>query len=80
MNSEEITALLKPHFLGAQLEVESDGRHAQVVIVSDVFEGLGPVKRQQLVYAVLNEHIASGALHAVQMQLFTVKQWQDAQA
>ena len=44
-------------------------------VIGDVFEGLRPVKKQQLVYAVLNEHIASGAIHAVNMRLYTRDQW-----
>jgi acid stress-induced BolA-like protein IbaG/YrbA len=35
------------------------------------------VKRQQTVYRVLNEHISSGAIHAVSMRLLTPNE-QDA--
>ncbi len=76
MTSDEIKALLEPHFPQAQIEVKSDGYHAQVVIISAVFDGLGPVKRQQLVYAALNDNIADGSLHAVNMKLYTPEQWQ----
>ena len=76
MTSDEIKALLDGHFADAQIEVQSDGYHAQVVIVSPVFEGLNAVKKQQLVYAALNEKIADGSLHAVNMKLFTPEQWQ----
>ncbi len=76
MTSDEIKALLEPHFPEAQIDVQSDGYHAQVAIVSALFEGLGPVKRQQLVYAALNDNIADGSLHAVNMKLYTPEQWQ----
>ena len=33
------------------------------------FSGLNAVKRQQKVYAILNSHIISGAIHAVSMNL-----------
>lgn len=45
-----------------------DGKYL-VSAVGAVFEGLNAVKRQQKIYAVLNEHIASGAIHAVSMRL-----------
>ena len=37
----------------------------QITVVSEIFEGLRPVARQQKVYAPLNEFIRSGELHAV---------------
>ncbi|MXY89954.1 MAG: BolA/IbaG family iron-sulfur metabolism protein, partial [Gammaproteobacteria bacterium] len=33
------------------------------------FAGLNAVKRQQKIYAILGGHIASGAIHAVSMNL-----------
>ena len=42
-----------------------------VEIVSDVFEGLSRVKRQQLVYKALNERIESGEIHAVSMRTYS---------
>ena len=42
-----------------------------VSAVGDLFDGLNAVKRQQAVYDVLNEHISSGAIHAVTMRLST---------
>lgn len=48
--------------------------HFKVVIVSDVFEGLSRVKRQQLVYKVLSEEIA-GPIHALAQHTYTPKQW-----
>jgi acid stress-induced BolA-like protein IbaG/YrbA len=43
--------------------------------VGDLFEGKRAVQRQQLIYAVLNESISSGAIHAVNMKLFTPQEW-----
>lgn len=76
MTSDEIKSLLIKSFAGATIEVNSDGYHAQVVIISDEFEGLNTLKRQQKVYAVLNDKIADGSLHAVMMKLYTPEQWQ----
>ena len=45
-----------------------DGKF-QVTATGAAFAGLNAVKRQQKIYAILNEHIASGAIHAVSMKL-----------
>lgn len=76
MTSDEIKELLVASFEDAIIDVNSDGYHAQVVIVSNEFEGLNTLKRQQRVYAVLNDKIADGSLHAVVMKLYTPEQWQ----
>ena len=48
----------------------SDGKYL-VTGSGDSFEGLTAVKRQQIVYQILNEHIVSGVIHAVTMRLMT---------
>lgn len=55
--------------------VGGDGRHFEITVVSQCFEGLRPVKKQQMVYAVLNEKIADGTIHAVMMQTLTPAEW-----
>ena len=60
---------------GAEVSARMEGNHAHLTVVSAQFEGLLPVKRQQLVYAALQGAIASGAIHAVHMQTFTPAQW-----
>jgi acid stress-induced BolA-like protein IbaG/YrbA len=71
MNPEKIEQLLVASMEDADIKVEGmDGKY-MVSIVSDSFTGLNAVKRQQVVYRILNTHIASGAIHAVSMQLRT---------
>ena len=71
MNPEEIDKALSAEFEGADITAAgADGKY-QVRIISDAFAGLNAVKRQQSVYRVLNPHIASGAIHAISMQLLT---------
>lgn len=76
MTTDEIKALLTAHLADAQIDVQSDGYHVDVVVISSAFDGLSPVKKQQLVYAALNDKIADGTIHAVNMKLFTPAQWQ----
>ena len=60
----------------AHVDVEGDGYHYNVIIVSDVFLGKSRVARQQWVYACLNDHITSGRLHAVNMKTWTIAEWE----
>ncbi len=75
MSPEQIKDLLQAQIADAEVEVNVDGSHVNLVVVSPVFEGLSPVKKQQLVYAVLQEQIASGTIHAVNMKTYTPEQW-----
>jgi acid stress-induced BolA-like protein IbaG/YrbA len=52
------------------LEVDGDGSHFQVLIVSPAFEGLSRVKRHQLVYAALGDRMRA-EIHALSMQTLT---------
>jgi acid stress-induced BolA-like protein IbaG/YrbA len=74
MDIQAIKALLAESFPGAQIDAEAEGSHLNLVIVSDVFNGLSRVKKQQKVLAVLNEKIASGEVHAVNMKTLTPDQ------
>lgn len=71
MPTTEISALLTAAFPGADISVGGAEGKYQVQIVSPAFAGMNRVKRQQSVYKVLNPHIQSGAIHAINMQLQT---------
>ena len=71
MNSDMIVQLLTAELPECEIKVDGgDGKYL-VTAVGDVFEGLNAVKRQQKIYQILNPHIASGEIHAVQMRLLT---------
>jgi acid stress-induced BolA-like protein IbaG/YrbA len=46
-----------------------------VIAVSDQFETMSRVKKQQFVYAPLAAKIAEGSMHAVSIKTFTESQW-----
>jgi acid stress-induced BolA-like protein IbaG/YrbA len=56
---------------GSEVVAQGDGSRMQVVVVSDAFEGMSRVRRQQLVYGAIAELIAEGALHAVTIRAVT---------
>jgi acid stress-induced BolA-like protein IbaG/YrbA len=78
MAPEDIKHLLEQAFEGASVMAQGDGSHFKVRLVSDVFAGMRPVKKQQMVYQVLNEHIKSGAIHALSIETYTTDEWEKA--
>ncbi len=79
MQPEEIKSRLESQLKGCQVQVRVDGSHVNLIVVSPAFEGLNPVKKQQLVYAALSDQIADGSIHAVNMKTYTPAEWQQLQ-
>tara|TARA_B110000503_G_scaffold133358_1_gene210717 strand:+ start:380 stop:697 length:318 start_codon:yes stop_codon:yes gene_type:complete len=52
--------------------------HYNLVLVSDDFSGIGPVKRHQQVYALVGE-LMSNPIHALALHCYTTEQWQAKQ-
>ena len=78
MNSDQITQLLVEALPDCKFSVEGgDGKYV-VTGVGDSFAGLNAVKRQQKIYSILNQHITSGAIHAVTMRLFTATEYSNS--
>lgn len=71
MEADQIQQLLAAELPDCNVAVEGGGGKFLVTAVGDVFAGLNAVKRQQAIYKILNQHIASGAIHAVTMRLQT---------
>ena len=75
MQAQDIQALLEAKLESCEVNVQGDGSHFDITVISVMFDGLRAVKKQQIVYAVLSEEIASGAIHAVNMKLYTPQEW-----
>ena len=75
MQPSDVKALLEARIQGCDFHIQGEGCNFQVIAVGDVFDGLSPVKRQQLIYGALSEEIASGAVHAVSIKTYTPAQW-----
>tara|TARA_E500000331_G_scaffold344107_1_gene379911 strand:+ start:2095 stop:2328 length:234 start_codon:yes stop_codon:yes gene_type:complete len=65
MDSDKVKEILSSGLGDCDIRMEIDGNKVVLNLVSNVFEGLSRVKRQQKVYALLNDMIASGEIHAV---------------
>lgn len=80
MQPDELKQLLQSRLTGCDIEVNGDGRHFAIRVIGDIFAGLTPVKKQQLVYGALSEQFADGSIHAVdQLVTLTPAEWQRRQ-
>lgn len=75
-----IRQVLSEALAAEQVLVGGDGRHFDITVVSAHFEGQRPVRKQQMVYAALNDRIADGSIHAVMMKTLTPAEWQAMQS
>jgi acid stress-induced BolA-like protein IbaG/YrbA len=62
-----------------QATVTGDGSKFEALVISDSFANLATIKRHKLIYAVLDEHIKSGAIHALSIKAYTNAEWADKQ-
>ena len=63
-----VEAAIQRSMPDAQVQVEDltgGGDHLQVSVISSAFEGLSRIKQHQLVYAALQQELASEAIHAL---------------
>ena len=76
MDAATVKVLLQTQISDCEFHVQGEGSNYEITAIGAVFEGLRPVKKQQLVYAALNEQIADGSIHAVNIRTFTPQEWQ----
>ena len=74
METEAVAQLIRAGLPNAEVQVTGDGSHFEALIVSAVFEGLTPIKRQRLVMETVKTQIASGELHALSIKTQTPAQ------
>ena len=75
MRMDYFSDLVEQAIAGTQAEITGDGSKFEARVVTDEFEGLSTLKRHKMVYAVLDEHIKSGAIHALTIKAFTKAEW-----
>jgi acid stress-induced BolA-like protein IbaG/YrbA len=78
ISTEDIKARIQTALPAADIRVEgADGVHFDTVVIAEAFEGLSLVKRQQMVYQVLQDWITSGRLHAIALKTHTPREWRE---
>ncbi|MCH9798038.1 MAG: BolA/IbaG family iron-sulfur metabolism protein, partial [Gammaproteobacteria bacterium] len=67
----EIQDLLNKKLPNCNIKVEGSNGHFDINVTGEIFLGLNSVKRQQLVYQIINEYIKNGTIHAVSIKAST---------
>jgi len=78
MNPEDVKRLIEAGLEGCEATVSGDGSHFEAIVVGDVFADKSMVEKQRMVYATVNDRIASGELHALSIKTYTPEQWESA--
>ncbi len=81
MNLEQVELMIKAKLPDAQVQVQDltgGGDHLQAIVVSSEFEGKTLVKQHQMVYAAVQEPMASEAIHALALKTYTPEEWKAA--
>ena len=78
MEPEEVKRLIQTGLPDCEVMVKGDGSHFDAIVVGEVFADKSLVKQQQLVYATVNDKIASGELHALSIKTYTPDDWAKA--
>jgi len=76
MNTEIIKEKLEAAFAFDVCIVKGEGSTFQVIVVSDMFIEMNRVKKQQTIYAILADDIATNAIHALTIKALTPDEWQ----
>ncbi|MFO0596987.1 MAG: BolA/IbaG family iron-sulfur metabolism protein [Myxococcaceae bacterium] len=78
LSTEWIRERIAAALPGAQVEViDTTGTndHFEARVVAPQFVGVPMVRAHQMVYAPLQEKLATGELHALALKTFTPEQW-----
>lgn len=79
INADDLIAFLQQHYPDAFIQAANQGTNFDVRVVDTNFEGKRTVQRQQAVYALVNDKIASGDIHALNIQALTPSEWEAQQ-
>lgn len=75
MRMDYFSDLVQQSIADTDAEITGDGSKFEARVISDAFEGLSTLQRHKMIYAVLDEHIKSGAIHALSIKTYTRHEW-----
>ena len=73
---ELVSKLINDALTLDELHVTFDGSQCRINAISDMFDDLSRVKRQQAVLGPLADIIKDGTVHAITVKTFNKAQWQ----
>ena len=76
MSPEDVKSLIEKGIPDSEAIVSGEGCSLNVAVISDTFEGKSMLAEQKMVFATVNNLIASGELHALGIKAYTKAEWQ----
>ncbi|MDZ7747919.1 MAG: BolA/IbaG family iron-sulfur metabolism protein [Halofilum sp. (in: g-proteobacteria)] len=77
-STDDYARQIEAHIPDARASVNGDGGKFEATVVSDAFEGKNLLAKHRMVYAALDEHIKSGAIHALSIRAYTPAEWAES--
>ena len=75
METAEVEKIIEAGIADSKAMVTADGSKYTAIVVSDAFEGKTMLAEQKMVYALLNDYIQGGAIHALTIKAYTKAEW-----
>jgi len=79
METTEVKKMIEAGINNSEAMVTADGSKYTAIVISDEFEGKTMLAEQKMVFALVNEHIQSGAIHALTIKAYTKAEWAEKQ-
>ncbi|MEO0374584.1 MAG: BolA/IbaG family iron-sulfur metabolism protein [Cyanobacteria bacterium P01_A01_bin.17] len=78
ISPDNLEAMIQAGLPGAEVHAQDltgGGDHYQATVVSSAFAGKNLVQQHQMVYATVNQVMASEELHALALKTYTPEKW-----
>ncbi len=75
MQTDEVKRIIETGIKDSEAKVTADGSKYTAIVIADIFEGMSMVAEQKMVYALLNEPLQSGVMHALTIKAYTKAEW-----
>ena len=75
MTPEDVKARIESGVADSEAIISGEGCNLEATVISDTFEGMTMLAEQKMIFATVNDLIASGELHALAIKAFTKKEW-----
>jgi acid stress-induced BolA-like protein IbaG/YrbA len=75
MSPEDVKERIEKGVADSEAIISGEGCNLSAIVISDSFEGKTMVAEQKMVFATVNDLIASGELHALGVKAYTRAEW-----
>jgi acid stress-induced BolA-like protein IbaG/YrbA len=79
METTEVKKIIEAGIKNSEVLVTADGSKYTAIVISDEFEGKTMLAEQKMVFALVNEYIQSGVIHALTIKAYTKAEWAEKQ-